>query len=150
MNHSLREGIPIGINTQHRDMARPPEDSYVRVLTLPPILVPLVPTRLTPKPTPCFLVQLQATISNAGIIYWGGSNLTATAGQELDGGRGQILSTDFNPIQKETGSIGMSNMRRTTDSSIPKNFMLLDLYDIWIMASIDSQTLRVMYMVPVR
>ena len=150
MISELGRGIPISIDTKNREQARPPSDSYVMVQTLPPILVPLVATRLTPKRTPCFFVQIQASIANTGIIYYGGPNVTVLAGQELDGGRGQIISTDFNPIQKQFGGTGFSNMWQTTDAGVPLDYMLLDMYDIWIMASVDSQTLRVMYMVPVR
>ena len=147
---TLSYDMPMDVAKNHRQQARPNTDSYVKIQTLPPIAITLVPQRLVMSPTPCFLAMLQATLSNVGIVYVGGPNVTALAGMELDGGRGLLLSTDFNPIQAQLGSSGFSATRNLLDAGSPKSYMLIDLYEVWVMGSVIDQTLRVMYMVPVR
>lgn len=125
-------------------------DTYILVQTLPEIVVGLFPVRLTQQRTPAFLVLPQASNANAGIICIGSHNVTVANGIELAAGQGFLLSTMPTPQQQMMGAMGPGIMPQMMDSSARLTYMLFDMYDIVVVATVPDQVLRVMFMSPPR
>jgi len=150
----MREAInrvPMDVATQFRRPASLGLDTYILVQTLPEIVVGLFPVRLTQQRTPAFLVLPQASNANAGIICIGSHNVTIANGIELAAGQGFLLSTMPTPQQQMMGAMGPGIMPQMMDASAGGlTYMLFDMYDIVVVATVPGQMLRVMFMSPPR
>jgi hypothetical protein len=138
-------------------------DQYLRIHNLAQITVGVLPMPLIPGRLSVTLVLCQATIGNAGIIYIGGPETSAANGIELDGGRGVLFTAGpggLTPQQLMLGGMGFSILQRYEELTPPDQSMVrsmvggeekrtvINLHDVWAVASIPAQTMRILYMLP--
>lgn len=100
-------------------------------------------------------VILTASIGNFGLIYVGGPTCDVASGQELDGGRGILLTASGSMAYQESmesmlGSGPNLNMRGAYAPGAQSPLVLIQLDHIYVTASLAAQNLRVLFMVPVR
>jgi hypothetical protein len=145
-------------------------DTILEIHNLTPLTVGIVPVRLSPIRLPVSLILIQSTIANAGFIYVGGAEVNVLNGIELDGGRGVLFSTGAGGLSTQQlmlGGLGFGILSRIEDVSSPQAQQAIDsvigpggrtenrhtvlyLNNIWVVASAAGQTLRGIYILPLR
>lgn len=120
--------------------------------------IPLIPGRLGVN-----LALCQASMANQGFIYIGGPETSVENGIELDGGRAVLFTSGpggLTPQQLMLGGLGISILQRYEDLTPPDQAQarsifaaeekrtVINLHDIWAVANMEDQTLRVLYMIP--
>lgn len=118
------------------------------VLVNPGNAVPLRPARLGVA-----AIILTAGIGNGGIIYVGGTECDLTNGQELDPGKGILLtpSSDFAYLEMMEAALGSGLNFNTLGAYRQKQGpnVLLPLNSIYVTSSMAAQQLRCLYFLPV-
>lgn len=108
---------------------------------------------LTVNKTPVEILIAVATIANAGIIYIGGQECNAFSGIELDGGRGILFAatTAFGYQEYLQAAMGTGLNLRTFGAPSPESVpALIPMNQIFVTASAPGQTLRCVFMLPVK
>lgn len=148
---------PLDVAKGYRRPAQVGRDHYLQIQNLPILNVGLAAMPLTPRKLPVFMAMLQASNANGGIIYCGGPAVSA-GGLEIIGGAAMLFSTSPEMSQQAQSLPsyfpGLTQYQQVLAPSQrgQGGMLLLDLNDIWVMASIalPVQTLRVLFLCPVR
>lgn len=118
------------------------------VIVNPGGAVPLVLNRLGVD-----VIIITASIGNAGIIYVGGPTCTPVSGQELDAGKGILLtaagSFAFQEMMESALGSGLNLNMRGAYAPIQGPPVLIAVDQIFVTASIAAQNLRCLYLLPV-
>jgi hypothetical protein len=140
-------------------------DQYQRFRT-DGLTVGTTPVRLTPEPIPADFVLVLAALGNSGIVYVGGQDVSAATGIELDAGRAITFTVSPTAMagantqgQAALGLLpyieGMSAMeQRQYVESLGVQLqragrrLVVNLADIWLVASIADQGVRFIYTLP--
>jgi hypothetical protein len=135
-----------------RQQASTPNDIYTMPHCLPAIIVGLAPIPLTRDRIVCELFIAQATIANGGIIYIGGPEVSVLSGIELDGGRGILIAAGGAPASAQQNFMRTAAMQGmiSAQGAAPAPRVVISLNQIWVVANLANQGLRVLYMLPNR
>jgi hypothetical protein len=148
---STQSFIPDVLRRQ-RQQASTPSDIYTMPHCLPSIIVGIVPIPLTTDRIVCELFIAQATIANGGIIYIGGPEVSLLSGIELDGGRGILIAAGGPPSGAQEDLMRTAAMQGmiSGQGAGPSSRVVIPLNQIWVVANLVNQGLRVLYMLPNR